>query len=76
MLICGDLGHVVVSSAHWPNHEVNQVVTIGKSKPTYASIVAKPSQRESYNTSPKNAPIPMEIDATRRRESLSKEEMQ
>ena len=47
-----------------------------RSEPTYASIVAKPFPRESFNTSPTNTPTPMEIDTTRRRGPLSEEEKQ
>jgi hypothetical protein len=47
-----------------------------RSEPTYASIVAKPFPRESFNTSPTNTPTPMEIDTTRRRGPLSAEEKQ
>ena len=47
-----------------------------RSEPTYASVVAKPFPRESYNVSPMNTPTPMEIDTTRRRGPLSEEEKQ
>ena len=47
-----------------------------RSKPTYASIVAKPFPRESYNMSPVNTPTPMEIDTTRHHRPLSEEEKQ
>ena len=43
---------------------------------TYASAVAKPFPRDSYNASPTNTPTPMEIDTTRRREPLAEEENQ
>ena len=43
-------------------------------EPTYASVVAKPFPRESYNASPANTPTLMEIDTTRRRGPLSEEE--
>ena len=45
-------------------------------EPTYASVVAKPFARESYNTSPANTPTPMEINTTRHRGPLSEEEKQ
>ena len=45
-----------------------------RSEPTYASVVAKPFRRESYNVSLVNIPIPMEIDTTRHRGPLSEEE--
>ena len=45
-------------------------------EPRYASIVAKPFARESYNASPTNTPTPMEIDTTYRRGPLSEEEKQ
>ena len=47
-----------------------------RSEPTYASVVAKPFPRESYNASPVNTPTPMEFDTTRRRRPLSEEEKQ
>ena len=47
-----------------------------RSEPTYASIVAKPFPKESYNVSPVNTPTSMEIDTTRRRGPLSEEEKQ
>ena len=47
-----------------------------RSEPTYASIVAKPFARESYNASPANTPTPMEIDTTHHHGPLSKEEKQ
>jgi 6-phosphogluconolactonase/glucosamine-6-phosphate isomerase/deaminase len=47
-----------------------------RSEPTYASTVAKPFPRESFNTSPTNTLTPMEIDTTRRRGPLSEEEKQ
>ena len=47
-----------------------------RSKPTYASVVAKPFPRELYNASPVNTPTPMEIDTIRRRGPLSEEEKQ
>ena len=45
-------------------------------EPTYTSVAAKPFPRESYNVSPVNTSTPMEIDTTRRRGPLSKEEKQ
>ena len=45
-------------------------------EPTYASVVAKPFPRESYNASRVNTATPMEIDTTRRRGPLSEEEKQ
>ena len=45
-----------------------------RSEPTYASVVARPFPRESYNAPPANTPTPMEIDTTRRRGPLSEEE--
>ena len=45
-----------------------------RSEPTYASLVAKPFSRESYNLSPVNTPTPMEIETTRCRGPLSEEE--
>ena len=47
-----------------------------RSEPTYASVVAKPFPRESYNAPPVSTPTPMEIDTTRRRGPLSEEEKQ
>ena len=47
-----------------------------RSEPTYASVVAKPFPRESYNASLVNTPTSMEIDITRRRRLLSEEEKQ
>ena len=47
-----------------------------RSEPTYASVVARPFPRESYNAPPANTPTPMEIDTTRRRGPLSEEEKQ
>ena len=47
-----------------------------RSEPTYASVVAKPFPRESYNVSLVNTPTPMEIDTTRHRGPLSEEEKQ
>ena len=47
-----------------------------RSEPTYASVVAKPFARESYNASPANTPTPMEIDTTCHRNPLSEEEKQ
>ena len=46
------------------------------SEPTYASVVAKPFPRQSYNAPPVSTSTPMEIDTTRRRGPLSKEEKQ
>ena len=45
-------------------------------EPKYASIVAKPSPKESYNTTFANAPTPMEIDETCRHRPLLEEEKQ
>ena len=45
-----------------------------RSEPTYASMVAKPFPRESYNASPVNTPTLMEIDTIRRRGPLPEEE--
>ena len=42
-----------------------------RSEPTYASVVAKPFAKQSYNTSLANTLTPMEIDTTRRRGPLS-----
>ena len=47
-----------------------------RSEPSYTSNVAKPFPRESYNASLANTPNPMEIDTTRCRGPLSKEEKQ
>ena len=47
-----------------------------RSEPTYSSMVAKTLPREYYNAPPMNTPTPMEIDTTRRRGPLSKEEKQ
>ena len=47
-----------------------------RSEPTYASVVAKPFPRESYNVTLVNTPTPIEIDTTRRRGPLSEEEKQ
>ena len=41
-----------------------------RSEPTYASVVAKPFPRESYNAALVNTPTLMEIDTTRRYEPL------
>ena len=46
-----------------------------RSEPTYASVVAKPFPKESYNASPTNTLTPMEIDITCHRGPLSKEEI-
>ena len=43
---------------------------------TYASIIAKPFAKESYNASLANNPTPMEVDTTRRHGPLSEEEKQ
>ena len=47
-----------------------------RSEPIYASVVAKPFARESLNTPPTNTSTSIEIDTTRRRGSLPKEEKQ
>ena len=47
-----------------------------RSEPIYASVVAKPFARESYNVSLANTPTPMEIDTTSHRGPLSEEEKQ
>ena len=47
-----------------------------RSEPTYASVVAKPFPRESYNAPLVSTPTPMEIDTARRRGPLSEEEKQ
>ena len=48
----------------------------GKIRAHFASVVAKPFPRESYNVSLVNTPTPMEIDTTRCRGPLSEEEKQ
>ena len=47
-----------------------------RSEPTYASVVAKPFSRESYNAPLVSTPTPMEIDTISRRGPLSEEEKQ
>ena len=47
-----------------------------RSKPTYASVVAKPFSREAYNASPANTPTLIEINTTRCRGPLPEEEKQ
>ena len=45
-----------------------------QSETTYASVLAKPFPKDSYNASLANTRTPMKIDRTRHRGQLSKEE--
>ena len=72
------IGHVVRCDNHLFEQRSKRQFQMSwtRPEPTYASIVAKPFPRESFNASLENTPTPMEIDTTRRRGPLSKEEKQ